>query len=268
MAPSEDAPARRLVDLLEEIASAATADASGPTVSALARALDRDKSSVSRQLKLLTELGLVEKGDDGSHVLGWRLFTLAARAGDQRLLQLAPTVMRELVRATNERVHLTVRDQDEVLTILTEGPSRAVSAVGWVGRTVPILSTSSGRALMLDDDELEVRALVARRLGDTDAAGDTPTVRRALDRIEQARATGYTVSIGEFEDGLSAVAAPVRDVHGRIIAAINVSAPAYRFDARLPEVAPLVQRAAQQLSGAIASPAARATARAGTADDV
>ena len=268
MAPSDDAPARRLVDLLEEIATASTTDASGPTVSALARVLGRDKSSVSRQLKLLTELGLIEKGDDGSHILGWRLFALAARAGDQRLLMLAPAVMRELVRATNERVHLTVRHQDEVLTILTEGPSRAVSAVGWVGRTVPILSTSSGRALMLDDDELEVRALVARRLGDADAAGDTPTVQRALERIVLARTTGYTVSTGEFEDGLSAVAAPVRDVHGRIIAAINVSAPAYRFDTRLQEVAPLVRRAADELSAALSSPAGVATPRERTGDDV
>ena len=249
---SEDAPARRLVELLEALASSTATNAGGPTVSALARELGRDKSSVSRQLKILTELGLVEKGDDGSHALGWRLFTLAAMAGDQRLLLLAPAVMRELVRATNERVHLTVRHQDEVLTIVTEGPSRAISAVGWVGRTVPILTTSSGRALMLDDDEAEIRALVERRQGD--GAADSPTVQQALERIEQARAVGYTVSIGEFEDGLSAVAAPVRDAHGRIIAAINVSAPAYRFDTRLPEVAPLVRRAAKHLSGAISSP--------------
>jgi DNA-binding IclR family transcriptional regulator len=243
---------------LEEIATSSTTEGSGSTVSSLARVLGRDKAGVSRQLKILTDLGVVEKGDDGSHVLGWRLFALAARAGDQRLLLLAPAVMRELVQATNERVHLTVRHQDEVLTILTEGPSRAVSAVGWVGRTVPILSTSSGRALMLDDDELAVRALVARRLGEADAAGDSPTVRRALDRIERGRATGSTASIGEFEDGLSAVAAPVRDAHGRIVAAINVSAPAYRFDAQLEEVAPLVRRAAERLTAAISSAAGTA----------
>jgi len=270
---SEDTPARRLVELLEQIASSTSAGASGRTVSAIARGLGRDKSSVSRQLAILTELGLVEKSHDGSHSLGWRLFTLAASAGNQRLRLLAPAVMRALVRATNERVHLTVRHQDEVLTILTEAPSRAISADGWVGRTVPILSTSSGRALVLDDDEHEIRRLVARALGDAATTDDTTTdaealVRQAIDRIARARATGYTVSIGEFEDGLSAVAAPVRDVQGRIIAAINVSAPAHRFDARIHEVAPLVRRAAQHLSGAIATPAAALESADRMGDDV
>jgi IclR family KDG regulon transcriptional repressor len=55
----------------------------------------------------------------------------------------------------------------------------------------------------------------------------------------------------EFEPGLVAAAAPVRDSVGRVAAAINVSAPRFRFDDRLEEAAVRVADAAAALSAHI-----------------
>lgn len=57
---------------------------------------------------------------------------------------------------------------------------------------------------------------------------------------------------GEFDEDLVAAGAPVRDFSGRIVAALNVSAPAYRLQGRLPAVGQHVLAAAARLSRAIA----------------
>lgn len=49
--------------------------------------------------------------------------------------------------------------------------------------------------------------------------------------MASSRARGYTAVAGEFEPDLVATAAPVRDSHGRICAAVNVSAPGFRYSA-------------------------------------
>jgi DNA-binding IclR family transcriptional regulator len=63
--------------------------------------------------------------------------------------------------------------------------------------------------------------------------------------------------VDEFEDGLSGAAAPVRDVHGRIVAAINISAPSFRIADNLAHAGRQVAQAATYLSRSLSSPPAR-----------
>jgi DNA-binding IclR family transcriptional regulator len=68
-------------------------------------------------------------------------------------------------------------------------------------------------------------------------------------RVRDAAERGYAVADEEFEPGLAAVAAPVRRFDGRIVAAVNVSGPSFRFGGtRLLEAGTEVMRAADQLS--------------------
>jgi DNA-binding IclR family transcriptional regulator len=60
---------------------------------------------------------------------------------------------------------------------------------------------------------------------------------------------GYVVSLEELEPGLNAVAAPIRDHSGVVIAALSVSGPAYRLTAeRTRDIAPVVVSAADDVS--------------------
>lgn len=62
-------------------------------------------------------------------------------------------------------------------------------------------------------------------------------------------ADGYVISTEELEHGLTAVAAPIRDHAGIVIAALSVSGPVYRLDdRRAREVIPAVVAAAAALS--------------------
>jgi DNA-binding IclR family transcriptional regulator len=207
-------------------------------VTRIAQLVGREKSQVSRTLQVLAEDGLVDRDPDTrAYRLGWQLFALAARAGDSRLAESAPGKLRSLVSALGEGAHLSVLRGTDVLTVLSEAPPHAVQAVNWAGRSVPACRTSAGYALLLDHARDELRALF-------------PEAALGLleKRVAATRSSGYAVADEDFEPGLVAVAAPVRDFRGRVVAALNVSAPKFRFEHRLDEAGARVLEAAEELS--------------------
>jgi IclR family transcriptional regulator, KDG regulon repressor len=226
----------RGLDALCALAEDAVAEG-GLGVVALTERVGGDKSQLSRTLRTLEERGFVERdAETRAYRLGSRIYVLAARVAESRLIAEAPPVMRGLVRELGESVHLSVRQGDEVLTLLTESPAATLHAPGRVGGLTPLASTSAGRMLAFDLDAEELEEL---GLGDYAGA------------IASGRGLGYAIVREEFEPGLVAAAAPIRDGAGRVVAALNVSAPRFRFDDRLEEAASRLVEGAAVLSAAI-----------------
>ncbi len=241
---------RRALALLDGLASDEAVADGGWGVNRLAAQQGRDQSQVSRTLRVFAEAGFVERDPESmAYRVGWRIFSLAARAGDQRLLAAGAPILRRLVeKDLGERIHLSILHGNQVLTILTETPPHAVQTVAWAGRLVPAFNTSSGRALLID---LE-RADLERRFAGVAFGVGGPNAPRDLDELYQriliARRSGYAIVDEEFEPGLVAAAAPVRDFRGGVVAALNVSAPKFRLGGRLPFAAQSVKAAAEELS--------------------
>ena len=193
-----------------------------------------DKSQLSRTLQTLDRHGFVERDPETrAYRLGWSVFVLAARVGEARLVVEAPAVMRALVRELGESIHLSVRQGSEVLTLLSESPDLALHAPGRIGALTPIATTATGRALVVDLSPVELAEL---------------GLAAAAAAIAAASVRGYAIVREEFEPGLVAAAAPIRDPAGRVIAALNVSAPTFRFDDRLDAAALRIVEAADALS--------------------
>ena len=202
----------------------------------VARRLGVDKSQASRTLRALAEHGLAERdGASRAYRLGPRVFAYAALVSERRLLRTAPPVLDGLVSALGERAHLSVLDGPAVLTLLSHGPAHAVQAAGWAGRSVPAYCTAAGRALLADHDAAALAAVLAG----VELVPRGPNTVASLDdlvaRVRAAAERGYAVADEELEPGLAAVAAPVRRFDGRIVAALNVSGPSFRFGGRLQE---------------------------------
>lgn len=252
MATEGSSSLNRTLAILTALGSDEAAEQGGLGVLQIARRVGREKTQVSRALKALDQVGLVERDPDSlMYRLGWQVFTMASNAGRPRLLAEAPPVLRRLVNVLKERVHLTVLTPDGVLTVLSESPMRAVQATGWVGRVTPLHTTSSGRALLFDHSDDEVRLLVAETAFGTAEPRAPRSVDDFLGRLRQTREKGYALVEEEFEAGLVAAAAPVRDFRGRVVAALNVSAPKYRMQ-EFDRAGGVVHAAARQLSQVMA----------------
>jgi IclR family acetate operon transcriptional repressor len=91
----------------------------------------------------------------------------------------------------------------------------------------------------------------------------TITSRAALAReVERASRRGYADAVGEREEDLSAVAAPVFDVAGVLAAILGVQGPSPRFDRSAREAAlPALRAHTRELSRALGFVDERASGR-------
>ncbi|HUY76912.1 MAG TPA: IclR family transcriptional regulator C-terminal domain-containing protein, partial [Ktedonobacterales bacterium] len=67
----------------------------------------------------------------------------------------------------------------------------------------------------------------------------------------RVRSAGYAISCGELEDGIDAVAAPVFDHLGTVVAAVSIGGPSERCRPKQNELINAVTRAGQQISQAL-----------------
>jgi DNA-binding IclR family transcriptional regulator len=214
-------------------------------VTELAGRLGVHKSSASRLAGTLARKGFLERGRDSEAFrLGpqlRRLGTLAVRAQD--LVELAREPMERLAARTGETVTLSVTDGREASTVAQVDARYVVGIQNWVGRRFPFHCTSDGKVLLaFGAAELDGHALDAR-------TEQTLTRPDELDReLALVRERGWATAVGEFEEGLNGVAAPVLDLDGRCRATLNVSGPSYRIPVEgLAELASQCRQAADEI---------------------
>jgi DNA-binding IclR family transcriptional regulator len=134
----------------------------------IADTLKLDKSVVSRTLRVLLELGFVERSADGrTFAPGPRTYPIGARSVDQDVLRAAATVVREIVRLTESRAYLSVRHSMDAVTLWSDQPVRARPRVHSIGTTFPLGVSEAGRSLLFGSsgDEIAEVAAEMRRIG-------------------------------------------------------------------------------------------------------
>jgi DNA-binding IclR family transcriptional regulator len=219
-------------------------------VAELGRKLSLHKSTASRLLATLESEGLLERAPGGDkYRLGYEFVRLAGqvpRSADVRAA--ARPFLTELAAASNETVHLAVLDGGEVVNVEQVSSPHIVRMKDWVGRRTPLHCVANGKALLAFLPETDLARVLAGPLARfTPHTLTTKTALRA--ELERVRARGYAIAQGEIEEGLNAVAAPVRDAAGNVVAALSVSGPAYRMTAaKLPKLAELTKSIADKIS--------------------
>lgn len=201
-------------------------------VSEVATQLGVHKSTAFRLLTALEDRELVEQSQNrGKYSLGFGVLRLAnAVLGRLDLTQQSRPVCERLAADLGETVNVAVRRSHYVVNLdQARGPS-AVVAHNWVGELTPLHATSSGKILLAFMDAKDRREL----LGSDGLARFTPRTITSFDELiahlDGVARDGYARAIEELEEGLNAVAAPVRDHTGSVVAALSISGPAFRFD--------------------------------------
>lgn len=220
-------------------------------VTELGRRLGVHKATAYRLVSTLAERGLVERNPaTDKYRLGFGMIHLAGAAMARLdMVQQARPILEELAERTRETVNLAVLDGDRVMHIDQIAGTRSVVTVSWVGRRTPYHCTSNGKVLLAFLGEAERERLLAAPLEPlTPNTIVDPEVLRA--QLAEARARGYAHTIEELEEGLNAVAAPVRRADGEVVAAVSVAGPAFRMrPSELPRIARMTVDSARAISG-------------------
>ncbi|WEH15578.1 IclR family transcriptional regulator [Streptomyces sp. VNUA24] len=220
----------------------------------LGRVADRlgvHKSTALRLLRTLHEHGLVYRQSDQRYRLGARLFALAQEAVEN--LDIREIAHPHLVRL-NERcghtVHLAVLEDNEVIYIDKVESRYPVRMYSRIGKPVALTVAAVAKLLLADLPEPERRALAARLDYPLYTPRSTPDAPAFLKELARVREQGWATDLGGHEESINCVAAPVRGVDGRVVAAMSVSAPNVVVTAdELLTLLPLVRRAADAISG-------------------
>lgn len=194
-----------------------------------AELLHKPKSTVSRWLAAIADAGLLERdATSGRYRLSMRLAVLGEIARDSTGMQrLAGPVLEKITADTGETSSLTVLVRSEAMNIEAVLSPRPIIHVGWVGRRFPCYATASGKVLLAWRDPSMVKRLVPRRLPKL-ASRTITSMDDFQHELARVRDHGYATAWRELEDELAAVAAPVRDHTGEVVAAVAISAPASR----------------------------------------
>lgn len=234
----------RALSILEVLARVGTAG-----VTEIAAELGVHKSTAFRLVATLESHRLVEQaGDRGRYALGVGLLRLAgATTARLDLVQESRPVCRQLAADTGETVNITVLAEHSALYLDQVAGSSALQSHNWVGQHIPLHATSNGKVLLceLEPDKLE------ESLGSLSRFTPMTITRKARlrEELELVRRQGYAVAVDELEVGLTAVAAPIRNAHGDIVASISVSGPTFRLSTeQMDRVIPLCIEAAAEIS--------------------
>ncbi len=220
-------------------------------VSEVATALEVHKSTAFRLLGALEARGYVEQPTErGKYSLGFGVVRLAsAVSGQLDVTRQAGPVCDRLATEIGETVNVAVLEEQYAVHVSQRfGPS-AVTTHNWVGQLTPLHATASGKVLLAHVGAKQ-RTELLRQSG---LAAFTPHTLTSQTDIEKQLSgcleRGYAVAREEFEIGLNAIAVPIRDADGSVIAAVSASGPAYRFDnARMEEVTPSLIAGAAEIS--------------------
>lgn len=199
-------------------------------VTELGRRLGVHKATASRLAATLADRGMLERDPATERYrLGFGLIRLAGAAlAGLDLVSSARPILEDLAGRTHETVTLGVLSGDDVVSIDQVTGTRSIVSVSWVGKRTPLHTTSTGKVFLafMDDAERDRRLSGTLERATKRTIVDAAALRTQLSEI---RLRGYAQTLEELEEGLNAVAAPVRQADGEVVAALSVSGPAFRI---------------------------------------
>ncbi len=219
------------------------------SLSDVARATGLTRAAARRFLLTLVKLGYV-RSNGREFSLRPRILELGyAYLSGLTLPEVAAPHMEELVAQLHESSSISVLDGEQIVYVARVPTKRIMTVAISVGTRFPAYATSMGRVLLaamppaeLDRylDGVSLQPFTARTVTDP---------WRLRDVLAEVARQGYAIVDQELEEGLRAVAAPIRGAADVGMAAINVSAHASRVSmaAMRDEIVPVLLRTAGQI---------------------
>ncbi|MFC5267874.1 IclR family transcriptional regulator [Kribbella qitaiheensis] len=228
----------------------------GVTAKEIAAHLDLALPSAYHLLATLTESGyLVHLAQDHRYGLGYRVRLL--EQGLERQLEvpalIASAVRRLHLEADAAAYYAVYREVNVVVAHVVDSERRPRVQVLDIGFHEATHATAFGK-VMLAAMSPEERDAYLDRVGLRRCTANTMTDRSLLEaHLDKVRRSGVALEIGEFQDGLSCLAAPVRSSAGAVLASVAISLPSADFATRRWDLERAVRRGALVATRAVNS---------------
>jgi DNA-binding IclR family transcriptional regulator len=214
------------IDRMVEILSLLEQHEEGLSIQEFVAASGVPRSTVYRILNSLESHAVVRREAKGRYVLGTRLLGLAMRVrrgpGNEDLAVLARPQLRRLSARTHEVSKLSVLNAGAALCVEAVPGNSAYSLAPLVGRHYPLHAGAASKVLFASMDEPSRAAVLERAL-----QVFTPKTITSVDKLEaelaRIRRNGWAEDRGEFSISVRALAAPVRDEAGAVVAAVSLA---------------------------------------------
>lgn len=206
-----------------EVIRAFTHGSPSLTLSEIASRAKLPPATARRCLLTLAELGYVMQSGRNFLLRPKVLELGAAYLESMNVETLTKTYLEDLASQTGDSAALTVLDGTEIVYIARASIRTLMRLEAHVGSRFPAYATSTGRVLLagLSPDRLAKYWATATITALTDK---TVTDRAKLTKlIDECRRAGYSAIEDELAYGVVAVAVPVYDQAGRVVAALNSS---------------------------------------------
>ncbi len=195
------------------------------------KALNLPKSSAHTLLLTLKGVGALHKEADGGYVLGLRLFELGSMAAIQRnVTDAAVSSLRRLAHTVQLTCHLGVLEGTEAVYLAKLECEQPIRISSWVGKRVSLHSSSLGKSLLAWLPEAEVDALLEQLEWVKKLPNTIPNQAAYRKHLSMVRAQGWAIDDEEDVRNLRCLGAPVRDMSGRVVAAISMAGTTFQID--------------------------------------
>ncbi len=240
--------ALRLLETFSEVEELGVTD--------LSRRLSLHKNNVFRLLATLEERGYVEQLEDTDRYrLGSRCLELGHSFSRGRsLARHGRGELERLAEMSGETAHLGALRDLRVTHLDGEQPNQLVLTGLRVGQRLPLHCTALGKVLLATAGADVWERFDRECAPDGELPRHTPgtiTDRdKFFDHLQTVAGEGLALDVEECAEGMRCVAAPVYDAAGRTVAALSISAPAFRVNEEdlRQRLAPLVTDAAERLT--------------------
>jgi DNA-binding IclR family transcriptional regulator len=236
MSPKEPSKPNNLVQTIERVSSILdilAQRAEGISIRELSSTIELPKGTTHRLLSSLSYFGYVrQEPKTRNYFLGLKFVELGQILLSQLdLRKVAEPFLRDLAERTKETIHLVILDRNEIVYIdkveTDQNPS-GLKMASRIGLRNPAHSSAVGKMILANSSEEELqiffkeKSLVKR----TDNTITDPVQLR--EHLKTVRKQGYAVDDEENEKGIRCVAAPIYNEIGKTVAAISITAPAFR----------------------------------------
>ncbi len=222
----------------------------GLTLTELSRDLRSPKSTTLKLLRILQGERLVTyHRESKTYFLGPATTALAwLIISSPGLRTMCRTYLEHLAKVSTEDAYLGIREEDYIVYIDKVEGSQSIRLDIALGTRRHMHSSAVGKLFLAQMDEDSLQAWIQKNGLPPITANtltDLSVLRTELGRI---RREGVSISRSENIEGITAIAAPIRDVTGDVVAAISISGPQSRLDRVLDSLIDLVRNTANSIS--------------------